>query len=356
MPIRIWLNRNFATSVHLHRQLRANPDGTPVDILASHPDPSSPTLIGVDEVLPEPDPAEPDFADRMLALCRRHGVDVLLPVAGQERIAARLADFAAAGVAVICPPAAAIEVLADKAATYRSIADLACVPPWRSVTTVAEFDDACAELGHSLVIKPARGVGAQGVRFLVESEPVLADLLGPVQATITRSSFRRALAAATEIPELIVMPYLSGPETSVDVLADHGTLVSAVPRGKQGRWRTLDGDPRLMPLTRELVQRFELDGLVNVQFRFLGGEPMLLEINTRPAGGLFQTELSGVNLVWGAVRQALGLPAELAEPVLGERFVTVPALFVADQVQRPANSSRTLSTTSLMNDSTAASA
>lgn len=355
MPIRIWLNRNFATSVHLHRQLRENPDGTPVDILASHPDPSSPTLVGVDEVLPEPDPEDPDFADRMLALCRRHGVDVLLPVAGQERIAERLGDFAAAGVAVICPPAAAIDVLGDKAATYRALSDLACIPPWRSVTTVAEFDDACADLGLSLVIKPARGVGAQGVRFLVESEPVLADLLGPVQATVPRAAFRRALEAAAEIPELIVMPYLSGPETSVDVLADHGTLVSAIPRGKQGRWRTLDGDPRLMPLTRELVQRFELDGLVNVQFRFLGGEPMLLEINTRPAGGLFQTELSGVNLIWGAVRQVLGLPAELPEPILGERFVTVPAL-IADRPQRPASSSRTLSTTSLMNDSTAASA
>lgn len=331
-PVRIWLNRNYATSFHLIRQLRENPDGTPVQVIGSHVDPDSPVLAGCDEVVGEPEVSDPDFVDRCLQVCSDHRVQVFLPVAGQSAIARRRADFRAVGTALICPPAEAVTLLGDKAATYRDLAGSDWVPPWRPATDLRSFEAALAELAehwtahHPLVVKPARGVGADGVRFLTRQPPTLQSLVGPAGPFVPASLYREAVARATEIPELLVMAYLSGPETSVDVLAAQGRTVAAVPRSKSGRSRSIDGRPELLAITEELVSRYRLDGLINVQFRWFGDRPVLLEVNTRPSGGLFQSELAGVNLAWAAVRLALGAPVAPLEPRLGTRYVTVSGL------------------------------
>ncbi|GGL97316.1 ATP-grasp domain-containing protein [Nakamurella endophytica] len=362
MPgVRIWLNRNYGTSVHLARQLRANPAGTAVELFGSHPDPASPLLAECDQVLPEPEPGAPGSVDLAVELCRRHRIDVFLPVAGQEEYAERQADFAAVGTALLCSPPAAVRVLADKADTYTALHGSPLVPPWRPVRSVADFDRACRELAEHrtpdapLVIKPARAVGADGVRYLTTDPPGLGDLLGQVDLAVPAAGYRAALAAAdpSAVPLLLVSAFLPAPETSVDVLADHGTTVVAVPRSKDGRRRWIGGDPELVPLAAELVARWELHGLVNVQFRSFRGRPALLEVNTRPAGGMYQSELAGVNLSWAAVELALGRRPAVPRPRLGREYRTVSSV-VGVAGQRL--SLRTRSTTPLTKDSTAASA
>ena len=331
-PVRIWLNRNYSTAVHLLDMLRANPSGTAVQLFGSHVDAAAPMLAACDQRLPEPSVDDPGFVDQMLQTCLRWNIDVLLPVAGQSLIAHRLADFRAIGTAVICPPPGAVDLLADKAATYRALPGHSLVPPFRVITSAGGFDEALADLDglwtqdRPLIVKPTAGVGADGVRFLTRTEPGLVSLLGPVGPVVGSATFRRALAEATHVPPLVVMPYLDGPETSVDVLASRGRTLAAVPRSKVGRQRVLGGDPVLPGLAAELVERFELDGLVNVQFRSFQGRPALLEINTRPSGGLYQTALAGVNLPWAAVQLALGQQPGPLQPATGAEFVLVPSV------------------------------
>ena len=331
-PVRIWLNRNFSTAVHLLDMLRNNPSRTPVRLFGSHVDDAAPMLAHCDQRLPEPSAEDPRFVDLMLETCLRWHIDVLLPVAGQSMIAHRADEFRSIGTALICPPGAAIDLLADKAATYRALPGNALVPPWRVIRSAVEFDRAVAELDglwtndHPLIVKPTAGVGADGVRFLTRAEPGLPALLGPVGPVVGVTSFRRALAEATEVPPLLVMPYLDGPETSVDVLASDGRTLAAVPRSKVGRQRVLGGDPVLPGLAAEMIEHFGLDGLVNVQFRSFQGRPALLEINTRPSGGLYQTALAGVNLPWAAVQLALGERIAPLRPVTGAEFVLVPSV------------------------------
>ncbi|SDO63510.1 ATP-grasp domain-containing protein [Nakamurella panacisegetis] len=337
--VRIWLNRNYATAVHLLDMLRHNPDGVPVELFGSHADLSSPMLAGVDHKLREPVVTDPDFVDQMLDLCRQHRIDVLLPVAGQSQIAHRASDFASIGTALICPPADAVDLLADKADTYQALAGSKLVPPWRVARSGPQFDAAIVDLdelwtrSHPLIMKPTRGVGADGVRFLTRAAPDLTSLLGPIGPLVWVQTVRDAIAAAAEhVPDLMLMPYLPGPETSVDVLAHRGRTLAAIPRTKSGRHRVLGGDPRLPGLASELVERFDLDGLVNVQFRLFNDEPALLEINSRPSGGLFQTALTGVNLPWAAVQLALGRDPGPLHPRLGTEFVSVSSVVPLTQV------------------------
>jgi hypothetical protein len=347
-PVRIWLNRNYSTTVHLLELLRDNPSGAPVVLFGSHTDSSSPMLTGCDHRLREPAVTDPDFVDQVLELCVANRIDVFIPVAGQLQIARRAAEFAAVGTALVCPSAPAIELLADKAATYLALSGSELVPPWRVFRSLGEFDAAAADLDHvwtsdrPLILKPAVGVGADGVRFVSRDAPTLQDLLGPVGPGTDVAAVRAALAAAAdtsedsqgEIPPLLVMPYLPGPETSVDVLACGGRTLVAVPRSKNGRRRVIGGDPALPGLAAELIEHFRLDGLVNVQFRSFEGRPALLEINSRPSGGLFQTRLAGVNLPWAAVQVALGRDPGPLRPRLGAEYVTVPTAVLLNTAVR----------------------
>lgn len=340
----IWLNRNYATTVHFIAQLRDNPGGHRITVLGSHRDPSSPMLAACDLAFPEPDLTGADYADFALRFCLEHHVDIFLPVHEQLAIARAADRFAAAGIALITPPAEAVEVLADKAATYRRLAAdpllAALVPPFREVASSDEFETAVRELcepaldgtgpGERLVVKPVDGVGASGVRILSETPPTLAQLTGPVGYGATLQDFVQALKTAEStgvaVPRLLVMPYLAEPEVSVDVLADAGATLVAVPRCKAGRRRSIEAPAGVLAAARELVSYFRLDGLVNVQFRMRHGRPVLLEINTRPAGGLYQTGLTGLNLPWAAVAHALGDPVGPLTPTLGAEYVTVSSM------------------------------
>jgi hypothetical protein len=52
----------------------------------------------------------------------------------------------------------------------------------------------------------------------------------------------------------------------------------------------------------------------------------MLELNTRIAGGLFQTALAGVNLPWAAVRIAAGEDVAPLTPAYGAAFTTMSSL------------------------------
>ncbi|WP_164479057.1 ATP-grasp domain-containing protein [Nakamurella antarctica] len=332
MPsLAIWLNRNYATTVHVLELLRNNPDRRKITLYGSHKDAASPMLTGCDHRFMESTLTGSAYVDYALQFCRDHRIKVFLPVYEQLAIALRANEFAEMGVAVICPSAESIELLTDKCATYQALGEhYELVPPWRKVACVAEFEQALEDLrplGKPIVVKPARGVGADGVRFIAENEPTLTELMGPLNPTATAAQFVFALKQAQDsgvsINPLLVMPYLDSPEVSVDVLADHGKTVVAVPRSKVGRDRFLSAPEETMQAARLLVAEFGLDGLVNVQFRQWQGQAVLLEINTRPSGGLYQTAMAKLNMPWAAVKLALGEEQEELKPVLGARYVTV---------------------------------
>lgn len=74
-----------------------------------------------------------------------------------------------------------------------------------------------------------------------------------------------------------------------------------------------------MDLARRVVEIFTLDGVVNVQVRLdVDRRPCVLEVNTRPSGGLTYAAAAGVNLPGIWARHVMGLPVhvpDLAAPV-----------------------------------------
>ncbi|MFI5975527.1 ATP-grasp domain-containing protein [Streptomyces sp. NPDC051452] len=328
--VRVWLNRTYAENVFFMDQLRRNPGDRAVEIHATHTDPDSPVLAGADTAELEPEGLSPaGYVEYALDQCARRGIDVFVPRLHQAAIVAQRAEFAAVGTALLAPTPEAVAVFEDKAVAYEAVGSVGVpVPPWWRVRTADELAAAVEELesaGHSACFKPAVGAGGVGFRMITRAPFSLSQLAGFPGPYVHLDLVLEALARAGEPVDWLVMPRLEQPEVSVDCLTGRDNRVRlAVGRTKNGRRRGFTLDERWLEPARLIAGGFGLHHLSNIQFRMLGDRPVLLDVNTRPAGGLHQLSLCGVNAPWAAVRLALGEdPGFIEPPFLGQDYTVV---------------------------------
>ncbi|MEU6220779.1 ATP-grasp domain-containing protein [Streptomyces sp. NPDC047022] len=328
--VRVWLNRTYAENVFFMDQLRRNPSDRAVEIHATHGDPDSPVLAAADTADLEPEGLSPAaYVEYALDQCARRGIDVFVPRLHQEAIVAHRAEFEAAGTALLAPSAEAVAVFQDKATAYRAAQAIGVpVPPWWRVTGEDELIAAVEELeavGHRACFKPAAGAGGVGFRTVTRAPFSLVHLSGFPSAYVPLDLVVQAVRAAEEPVDWLVMPRLEEPEVSVDCLTGRDNRIRmAVGRTKNGRRRGFTLREQWLEPAIRLAEGFGLHYLSNIQFRMYGDQPVLLDVNTRPAGGLHQLSQCGVNAPWAAVQLALGEdPGEVKPPFLGTDYTVV---------------------------------
>ncbi|MFI8307280.1 ATP-grasp domain-containing protein [Streptomyces sp. NPDC085927] len=328
--VRVWLNRTYAENVFFMDQVRRNPSDRAVEIHATHGDPDSPVLAAADTAELEPEGLSPAaYVEYALAQCARRGIDVFVPRLHQGAIVAHRAEFEAAGTALLAPPPEAVAVFHDKVIAYEAVQAIGVpVPPWWRVRSADELVRAVDELearGHRACFKPASGAGGVGFRVITRAPFSLTQLNGFPSPYVPLDLVLEAVRQAEEPVDWLVMPVLEQPEVSVDCLTGPDNRVRlAVGRTKNGRRRGFTVDERWLEPARRIAEGFGLHHLSNIQFRMFGERPVLMDVNTRPAGGLHQLSLCGVNAPWAAVRLALGDdPGEMSPPFLGQDYSVV---------------------------------
>ncbi|PWI14160.1 ATP-grasp domain protein [Streptomyces sp. Act143] len=328
--VRVWLNRTYAENVFFMDQLRKNPSDRAVEIHATHGDADSPVLAAADTAELEPEGLSPaGYVEYALDQCQRRGIDVFVPRLHQSAIVAHRAEFEAVGTALLAPPPEAVAVFEDKVIAYEAVQAIGVpVPPWWRVRSADELVAAVEELeaaGHKACFKPASGAGGVGFRVITRAPFSLAHLNGFPSPYVPLDVVVEALRQADEAVDWLVMPRLEQPEVSVDCLTGPDNRVRlAVGRTKNGRRRGFTLHEQWLGPARMIAEGFGLHYLSNIQFRMFGDRPVLMDVNTRPAGGLHQLSLCGVNAPWAAVQLALGEdPGEMAPPFLGQDYTVV---------------------------------
>ncbi len=322
---RIWFNQTYRGTYQLIGLLR---EARPVTVVGSHPVPSVPYLQVCDEVVDEPASTGRAFVDEALDICRRHSIDVFVPGREMEAVARAEAEFAAFGVRLQVSPPDAIETLAVKATTYELAAKLGVdIPAYELVEDIAGYRSAVERLtalDTPVCFKPDLDHGGHGFRLLDETAAGAAALAQPPSVRIAPAVADGLLAEAGRFDPLIVSEYLPGNELSIDCLsAPDGTLLAALPRSKGGlEWtREVVDDALAVAVARAMVQGCGLRYLSNVQVRYAADRsrgPVLLEVNTRAASGMYQScRAARVNLPALALALTLGEPVDVPEPTLG---------------------------------------
>jgi hypothetical protein len=307
-------------------------------VVATDLDPAASGRFWTDAFHTVPGGDNPDFIPALLSICRREGVDVLLPESSAEVLPiARARDqFEELGVKVLVSRPEAIEVALDKAHTYGAMEGAGV--PLPEHTTIPDTPDgrmawhwmveAIYALGYPLmpvVVKRPVGKGGRGF-WIVQSELCRLDLgrldldlrRWPNSRRITMDELTtwaiRHLAAGDSLGRWLIMEYLQGDESSADTFDCFGSALGFTKIRRDCRngvhfRHEASYDPQLMDWGRRTVSRLGLDYFVNVQF--MAGK--LLEVNPRIST---QIQAPGFNLPTLGVKLALGLidRAEVALP------------------------------------------
>lgn len=214
----------------------------------------------------------------------------------------------------------------NKALMRRRCAELGVpIPAFRTVRTPEEAATAAAEIGLPCVVKPADETSSADVRLVDTAEQAAEHV------TLIRSRAENTRGQARH-HELMVEEYLTGPEVSVEVLADGDRyevfgvtdksvvglgyfveLAHTFPSGLPEPLVRACGDVAVEALR---AVGFDL-GMAHVEVKLTGSGPKLIEINPRPAGGKITYLVDralGIKSLELVARQYLGQP--LPDPVL----------------------------------------
>lgn len=248
------------------------------------------------------------YADALLEVVEREGVDVVLPQSSFD-----LSGLAAARerfpVPVLVSGAETIRRSNDKAETYDLLHRLGLpAPAFRRVRGAVAVEAAARELGYPdrpVCFKPVFGSGSRGFRILDPTVDRAHQLLHERPGSVAMRLEEAVDLLPEEGPDLLVMELAIGEERTIDGIADGRRLVLGHPKTREAMraglamyFVTLE-DEGLITLADAIVTELGIEWFVNIQ---LVGE-MVIEINPRISTVVYQEDL---NLAYLGVKRALG--------------------------------------------------
>ena len=335
----VWLAEGQSSQRDMLASLQTlkNHADTPFNIIASHRHNRPEIFEFADSVYREPSTSTADNDEQtvlesveplmprwqfVLEQAQKNNVKVLLTGRNGIDYEAHREAFDAAGIRLLTGAAsvAALEVIDDKFAFMQQCHqhDIPVAEAWR-FDNVAELEALLDMHGDQpLCVKPVTGIFAQGFwrLDLAKNDGELYDSFEHLYFTeekkINTTQFINAYANSLMVHErpipMLLMPYLSGQEYSIDVVCEYGEVLAAVTRYKTGKIQHIGYEQAVMDVVIPLIKAFGCDGIVSVQTKADDdGHHRVLEINSRPSGGIDYTSHSGVDLTQVGFAYWLGL-------------------------------------------------
>jgi carbamoyl-phosphate synthase large subunit len=270
-----------------------------------------------------PGATDPAFISALMEIAVQAQIDVIQPLVTRELniLAENIHLFEQKGIKLCVCPYENLVLANDKGLTLGSLSRAGlCVPDYRVIRNVGQFIAACRELCYPdrpICFKPTKANGSRGFRIM-DHKTSRFDLLFNSKPTSTYMSYNEALelfSSAEELPELLVMEYLPGVEYSIDVLADHGSVIVAIPRkriamngGISTRCIT-EKNMDVIEYCNNVVHMLQLHGNIGIQVKYsVDNKVKILEINPRVQGSIVNCAAAGVNLPYLAIKQAMNEP------------------------------------------------
>lgn len=262
-------------------------------------------------------PSSEEYLPRLLSLCRNEDIDVLLPqnTAELSVLAEHKDDFERLGTKVAVSSKNGVDIANNKYELMKRASAVGIpVPRFYLVCRQEDLIRRAEDLGwpqRPVVIKPPVSNGMRGLRIIDETldQRTLFFTEKPSGVHIRMKDLIDVLGSA--FPELLIMEYLDGAEYTVDALkADR---LEVVPRKRDliKSGITFNGTVEKNEDIIEHSRRLSLDIGLNYAFGFQfkldeEGAPRLLESNPRIQGTMVLATFAGANVIYGAVKHAMG--------------------------------------------------
>lgn len=315
----IWFNHWFSTAYHLINLMRETDEN--IRIIGTNSNQDSVYKLVCDEWYSEPTAKDSDsYIEQCLDFCKEHKIDVFVPHHNLKTICENSSCFQEAGIKLLANTNKNdIDIINNKIKTYDFLSKNGLseiIPEYYPCGNAEEFEKAVSVLkseGYKVCFKMAVDEG--GISYhVIEEKRESSIRYGSASHVDYETALNMIKNYNFSVP-LLVMPYLSQPEISVDCLKTENGIIM-IPRYKLGgRVSEIRFDGQLMNMTEKISGKFSLEMPYNVQYRFYEDKLQLLEINLRMSGGLqLSCKGSGINLPSLALKKLLNMPAEWHYP------------------------------------------
>jgi carbamoyl-phosphate synthase large subunit len=290
----------------------------------------------LDKVFQIPYAESPDFIEKVLSICKTENIDVVIPLVTRELlIFSRHKDlFSRNGIYVSVSDPGPLESANNKYLLMKFCRDNNIpVPDFHLVHSLADFRSAAGKLGYpqkKICFKPPVSNGLRGFRIIEDGQDRLFSLMNekPNNIYISFDEFVSICEDGKSFPELMVMEYLPGDEYSVDVLADKGKFISAIPRSRDhikmgiSFVGTVTEDKEIIEYSKRIVEGLKLNGNIGLQFKRDNNRiPKIIESNPRVQGTIVLCTAAGENMVYEAVKLGLGEKLGIPEIKWGLKMI-----------------------------------
>ena len=310
----VWFNHWFSTAYHIINLLK-NDDDINFFVIGTNENENSVVREACDAWFTEPAGlSEKEYIDFCMDFCIKNMVDVFVPKRNMALICKHIHCFEEIGIKVMADhDYNIIRLLQNKQSAYEffSKSELCHIPEYRVVNNAEGFISAYRTLktdSNRVCIKYVNDEGAASFRVIDDSIMEYGGLLRQVGLKMSYMAVVDALSEKESFSDLMVMPYLSGTEVSVDCLNTENGLIM-VPRFKSaGRTEVIKFDRDILSMCEDIYKRCNIQQPFNIQFKYHEDIPYLLEINTRMSGGIqFSCLAAQVNIPNIAVNQLIGI-------------------------------------------------
>lgn len=260
-----------------------------------------------------------DYIDFAVQFCREHNVSFYFPTIDEEVVNLSLnrARFAEVGVNLCIPNDTLIEICHYKNLFFKWIQDnmpQIAIETFHDPHTIDNKD-------FPIFIKPVEGRGSNGCKRVND-----------------KLKFNQMLSEGINIEDYVVQPFIDGDVVSVDLVRNRKTGQKAqIQRVEELRNSSGCGvavqilnDMILAAICDELMEKLDLNGVVNAEFFRDGEKYRIIEVNPRfPAGTSF-TVMAGLNTPRNAIRIVCGEECVFGEIAYGKHFAKRYETYVLD--------------------------
>jgi biotin carboxylase len=311
----IWFTQALASQRDVALLSRKALDGR-ARVLCSHSSAREEIAAAADEFFREP--REPisgaDYAAWCLEQALARGVSCILAMRRREDLVEHRQLFSSAGIRLAAGAMARTSLqLAERKDVFTREMESRGIPTASTIPaeTAEELAAAISKIesqGHAVCVKPAVGVFGRGFWRLDRSADFFSCYAHP-EAPVHPDALVDAFSRSRVSRRLLVMQYLPGAEHSVDLACLEGTVIAAASRHKEKSRQLVETAGVPIDIASAVARALELDGLVNVQTRTAAdGSHRLLEVNTRPSGGVGFSAAAGIDIPGACALALLGHP------------------------------------------------
>lgn len=259
------------------------------------------------------------YVDAMLSICKKEKVDVVLPSVDEEAISLskNKRRFEEIGTKIAVSDYNKVKVALNKALFCEFLKENKIPHPKfflpKSVDQLIKYTKLLGYPDEPVVMKPIISRGGRGARIILNNQ--MKDIIINEKPETMNTTLEQLVQAfeKTEFPDVILMEYLPGEFYSVDILARRGAPLIIVPKIRvigtpsQTLVGVVNKNNEVERIATKICKAFGFDYNVNIEMKYSkDGTPLPYDINPRVAASVAFCTAAGANLLYYAVKLALG--------------------------------------------------